>query len=413
MRCRHLLPALISSFVVLAGSADAQGLYPGDPVADAYKLPYGFEPVVQLRTYFMNAQNVNGPPSEAWAVGGWAGLRSPWFGNAVQFGIVGYTSQPLYAPADKPGTKLLLPDQDAINTLGEAFAAVRIDGQTLTAYRQLIDRPFLGPQDSRMVPNTFEAYTVSGAAGKLAYTGGYVTKMKIRDSDSFVWMSNSAGGTGSQQGVIFAGATLDFAQAGYVKIDDQYTTDVFNNFYVEGRIPLGGDDRTSFALGAQYFPQRSVGAGQLGSFSTWGLGLQGTVNFGPLIVQLSWTQTGKGYGTLNPYGEHMSYLDLMQIKFNTAGEKAWGVGANVDFASLGVPGFQASAVYGDGRDAINYATGAPLPDQNETNVRADYAFGKGTMLEGLIATFRYSWLRQEGLPMNTQLRAIINYAVRF
>ena len=84
--------------------------------------------------------------------------------------------------------------------LGEAFGAVRILGQTITAYRQLINRPFINPQDSRMVPNTFEAYTLTGSADEVSYTGGYITKMKIRESESFVWMSNTAGGTGNQRG---------------------------------------------------------------------------------------------------------------------------------------------------------------------------------------------------------------------
>ena len=48
--------------------------------------------------------------------------------------------------------------------LGEAFGAVRILGQTITGYRQLINRPFINPQDNRMVPITFEAYTLTGAA---------------------------------------------------------------------------------------------------------------------------------------------------------------------------------------------------------------------------------------------------------
>ncbi len=66
-----------------------------------------------------------------------------------------------------------------------------------------------------------------------------------------------------------------------------------------------------------------------------------------------------------------------------------------------------------GRDAINYATGAPIPDETETNVRVDYAIAKASPLAGLIATFRYSWWRQEGYPTATELRAILNYAVTF
>lgn len=396
-----------------AGLAGAQGIVPGDPAPSAYTLPYGFEPSVQLRTYLFNARSSSGAPSEAWALGGWAGVRSPWFGDRFQFGIVGYTSQPLYAPADKPGSKLLLPDQDAINVLGEAFVAARFAGQTLTAYRQLLDRPFLNSYDSRMAPNTFEAYTLSGALDGFTYTGGYVTKIKIRDSDSYVWMSNTAGGKGSQQGLAFAGGTYAFAGTGYIKADEQFTIDVFNTFFVEARVPIVYDERTSFGLAAQYFPQRSVGAAQLGTFSTWGAGLQGTGNYGPFGAKVSWTRTGRGYDTLYPFGEHPSFLALMQVKFNTAGEDAWGVEASVDFASLGVPGITASAVYASGRNAIDAATGAPLPDQNETNVRVDYAFAKGSSLNGLVFTFRYSWLRQEGSPLAPELRAILNYAVPF
>jgi len=47
-------------------------------------------------------------------------------------------------------------------------------------------------------------------------------------------------------------------------------------------------------------------------------------------------------------------------------------------------------------------------------VRGDYAFAKGTWAEGLVATFRYSWLHQDGSPQTqTDLRAILNYVVRF
>jgi hypothetical protein len=102
------------------------------------------------------------------------------------------------------------------------------------------------------------------------------------------------------------------------------------------------------------------------------------------------------------------------VSFNTAGEKAWGIGANVDFASVGAPGLTAAAIYAQGRDRIDYTTGAPMPDRSETDVRVDYAFAKGSVLEGFSATFRYSWLDQDGAAQTgTQLRAYVNYAVRF
>ena len=116
-----------------------------------------------MRTYYFDQENTNGTSSEAWALGGWAGLRSPWWWDVLQVGIVGYTSQKLHGPEGKGGTRLLTSTQDSITVLGEAFGAIQVVGQTVAAYRQLISRPFINPQDNRMVPNTFEAYTLAGS----------------------------------------------------------------------------------------------------------------------------------------------------------------------------------------------------------------------------------------------------------
>jgi hypothetical protein len=227
-------------------------------------------------------------------------------------------------------------------------------------------------------------------------------------------MSNVAGGSGAQRGVAFGGATWSFGKGGIVRIDEQYAIDTFNTFYADVRYPIEIDGDTSLALGAQYYPQSSVGDEQIGSFSTWGCGLQAAFSRGPFGVQVYWTQTGKGFDTQNPFGTHPSYLDMMQVSFNTAGERAWGVGASVDFGKLGAPGLTAAALYAAGRDRIDDATGAPIADRSETDVRVDYAFPKGSPLDGLSATFRYSWLQQDGAPQTgTQLRAYVNYAVRF
>jgi len=392
----------------------AQGIYPSDLSKDGYKLPGGFEPVVQLRTYYFDQVSTSGAESEAWALGGWAGLRSPWWWDLLQVGIVGYTSQRLYGPEGKGGTKVLTSTQDSITVLGEAFGAIRVADQTVAAYRQLINRPFINPQDSRMVPNTFEAYTLTGASGPLSYIGGYITKEKLRDTESFRWMSDVAGGAGNQKGVAFAGATYGLGKSGYVRVDEQYGTDVFNTLYTDVRYPIAIDQRTSLVLGGQYYRQSSVGDAQIGSFSTYGSGLQVAVDWGPLDLALYWTQTGKGRDTLSPFGDHASYLNLMQVAFNTAGEKTWAIGGGVDFAAIGAPGLSASAIYADGRDRVDYTTGLPIGDRNETNVRVDYAFAKGSPLAGLTATFRYSWLHQDGAQQTaTQLRAYLNYAVRF
>ena len=186
---------VVISCMVLAGAAAAQSVAP--PAAEGEKPFGGFEPVLHLRTYYFDQESLTGAPASAWALGGWAGVRSPWWGDMFQVGVVGYTSLKLYGPDDKDGTRLLAPGQETIAIIGEAFGAVRILGQTFTGYRQRINRPFISIQDNRMVPNTFEAYTLTGAASDVSYTGGYITKIKKRDSEHFVWMSDAAGGSNS------------------------------------------------------------------------------------------------------------------------------------------------------------------------------------------------------------------------
>ena len=411
---RSLAPArwLAIFSLMLANAAAAQGVAPPAPAGDK---PFGgFEPVLHLRTFYLDQESLTGVPASAWALGGWAGVRSPWWGDMFQLGVVGYTSLKLYGPDDKDGTRLLGPGQESIAVLGEAFGSLRVLGQTFTGYRQRINRPFINIQDNRMVPNTFEAYTLTGAASDVSYTGGYITKIKKRDSEHFVWMSDGAGGSGEHKGTAFAGVTWDFVKNGYVRADFQQTTDVFNTFYADGKYPIALDAQTVLVLGAQYIHQKSVGDAQIGNFSTWGAGVQAAISRGPFGGQLYYTQTGKGFDTQNPYGDHPSYLYLMQVAFNTAGEQAWGIGGTVDFATLGAPGFTASAIYASGSRRVNATTGAAIPDRDETNVRADYAFPKGTMLQGLVATLRYSWLHQDGSPQTApQLRAYVNYDVRF
>ena len=405
---------ITSSGVAIADGFTAQGIFPGDPDPSAIKMPGDFEGLIRPRMFYKNTDTLTGGEQEAWAIGGFAGLRSPWFGDLFQFGVVGYVSQKLYGPAGKGGTLILQQDQSSIYVLGEAWGALRIAGQTIAAYRQLIDRPFINPQDTRELPNTFEAYTLTGASGPLSYTGGYMTKMKTRASEDFLWASQVAGAPGSKKGVIYAGATYALANTGYIKLDELYSTDVYNTFYVEGRYPIPFDDRTRLTLGAQYYPQKSVGDDLIGDFSTWGYGLNAALTYGPVTGQLYYTQTGKGFTTQSPYGDHPSYLNLQQIVFNTAGEKAWAVRGTVDFGPLGAPGLTATAIYASGKDRVNNNNGAPLPDHWETDVRADYAFAKGTWAEGLVATFRYSWLHQDGSPqIQTDLRAILNYVVHF
>ena len=378
-------------------------------------LPWGFKPILHLRTYYFDMESLTDKQSVAWALGGWAGMTTGFLGNVFQLGVIGYTSQRLYGPENKGGTRLLAPPQEPITVLGEAFGAIKLFDQTFVGYRQLVNRPFVNQADYRMVPNVMEGYTLRGSPSGWSYVAGYLTKIKVRDSESYRWMSQQAGAQ-SQEGMAFAGVTIPFGKGGFVRLDEQYVKNAFNTIYVDGLYPIAYDADTNIALGIQFYPQRSVNAQQLGNFSTWGLGLTAVVTWKDLTAQVAYTQTGIGSATLNPYGDHPSYLNLMQVAFNSAGEKAWLIGATYDFGKLLTPGLSSGFNFAHGSSRVDSNNGSALPNRHETDVRADYVFPfpKDHFLHGLSATVRYSWLHQDGAPQTaTQFRAYINYEVAF
>ncbi len=131
-----------------------------------------------------------------WAGGGWIGYETGWFYDAVRFGVVGYTSQPPVAPPGMPRARSCCRPGPARlhGALGQAWGKLKLWGQEFTGYRQLINQPEVNPQDNRMTPATFEAYTLGGQLGGFSYFAGYVAKEKTAQQR---WSSTHGEGGGS------------------------------------------------------------------------------------------------------------------------------------------------------------------------------------------------------------------------
>src|SRR4029079_3825610 len=118
---------------------------------------------VNLRTFYFDRNQFNGSEAQAWAIGGWVGVKTGYFLDHVAFGTTLYTSQPIYAPSDRSGSLLLLPNQDGYTVLGEFYMDVRIfDGLNVNVGARGYDTPFINRNDTRMTPNTFEAIVLQG-----------------------------------------------------------------------------------------------------------------------------------------------------------------------------------------------------------------------------------------------------------
>lgn len=373
---------------------------------------------VHFRTYYFDRDKPDGSRSSAWAGGGWLGYESGWLRDILQLGVVGYTSQPFWAPDDKDGTLLLKPGQDGYAVLGQAYAAFKVMDQVFTAYRQYVVQPEVNPQDNRMTPNTFEGYTLGGKVAGVDYYGGYLTKMKARNADTFRNMAATAGAVrGDGEGMWLGGVKATPAKDLELRLSAYHVPNILTSTYGDAAwvTPIGADYK--LRLGAQAMYQTSNGDDNLtgASFDTWSAGAKADLIRGPATLSVAYNQTGENDAYRSPYGSWAGYTSMIVKDFNRAGEKAWLIGGTYDFAGLGAPGLALNVAAIFGRDAIAPATGAGLSDNDEYDVTLDYRFSA----ERWPAWARPFWIRARAVRVEEDLagvtavtkdyRIIVNY----
>jgi hypothetical protein len=370
---------------------------------------------VHPRTFYFNRLNSNDTQNEAWAIGGWVEVQSGWLLDMFRAGAVGYTSQPLYAPDDSPGTNLLHPPQDPIVTLGQLYGQVRYKEYALiTGYRQLVDEGYVNPNDNRMVPNTFEGVTIKGAFGPVGYNVGYLTALKQRQEQGFHNVAEVAGARDSNQGLILTRLSteplkgLTFYGANY------YIPDVYNTAYgnVEFKHEIVKD--LSFLIGIQLTDQRSVGGERAGDFSTLSFGTRGGVLWRGLTAGGAIYTTGSGAALKTPFGSWPGYLSFQEKDFDRAGENAWGLGAKYDFGGgsllpFNIPGLTVLLRYATGTDARNTGgnNGAlPRVHEGDFDVTWNVPWVKGFQIR-----FRNAYVEDGGKDIVKAFRIILNYEI--
>ena len=366
----------------------------------------------QLRSFYLKQDKFNGTTSEAWTLGGALAYQSGFLADLLRLGAVAYTSQPVYAPKSRDGTGLLETGQSGYSALGQLFAEARFSDQLTGALgRKEYSTPYINGNDSRMSPNTFEGLSVYGrtggreGAGEWRYGGGYVTKIKPRNSDEFTWMSKAAG-AGVNRGVYAAAA--NFASSRYsIGASVYHSPDILDIAYAEGkyRLPLGG--QRELRAGAQFTNQRSTGENLLTGrpFSTHQAGVKGDLDLGAPMLTLAYTASASGAELRNPWSSYPGYTDVQVEAFNRAREKAVLARAEYDFSLLGAPGLVAYALYVRGNGVK-----APSFNQDETDLNLMWAPKDGGF-RGWSVRLRYAYVKQRGGgdPNINDIRVIVNY----
>ncbi len=374
---------------------------------------------VNPRTFYFYRDNYDNSKNEAWALGGSLAFKSGYLWDHFAVGAVGYTSDHLYAPPGRDGTLILKPQQRNINVLGQIYGEVKITEKfVVDLFRKAYDTPYINQQDNRMIPNTFEAYSVRATIGgkdgapQFRCGGGYVTRMKTRDSSQFVPMSVAAGVNNRDRGVGVGGGVLETKNFSLGAIN-YYSQDIINIFYAEGKYTLPHESGLGFQLAAQFTDQEGVGSNLLYGrpFSTRQFGLRGNLSYQGAMLTLAYTNNAIGGANMfESWGSYPGYTSVQYSDFNNSGEQAFMIQGTYNFAHFGLKGVTAYALWVHGWNRANPTTRQLVPQEDEFNLDLQWK-PKIAILEGLWFRLRYAhnWQWRGGNNIVDDLRLIVNY----
>ncbi len=372
-------------------------LYALPCLADDDKTPSKYGTITgQFRTYYFTQRNKTTGKSfnrvrESLAVGGFLKYETPWIADHFGAGLAGYVSEPFidsFNENRKGGAGLLSSRNQGIHALGEAYLKGRFAQSEVRVWRQRIETPLINGDDSRMLPQTFEAYGIkSEDVDNLAFSLFWVDKEKGRDTELFKPLSEMAGLKGNKGGVLMAGADWQASKNLPLRFWNYYAPNMDNTFFTQAKYTFGDHDAVAYEVTFQGLNQSSVGDQRRGTYSSGEIGLQGVVKVDGIDFYLGGTLVDGSKGIRNSWGNYPFFNKMMNYDFNRAGEQMALLGVGYDFARIGIDGLKSNLKAGFGTTP-NTGPHATF-DRREYNLNTVYAFGGD--LKGLSILNRLSY----------------------
>jgi hypothetical protein len=369
--------------------------------------------LLHLRSYAFNRLPTFGDRQAAFAGGGWLAYQSGWWAERLSLGATLYTSQRFWGPSRFEGSLLLRPVQRSYSVLGQAFVKLRHQSHVLTVGRLDLDLPYVNRRDNRMTPQTFQGVTLRRAEARFRYSFGYLTDIKLRNSNDFISFSEAAGVGDRARRMVFGGIGFLPSEKLSFGAIDYFVRDTLNILYAEASWTRDLTDELGVRFGAQFTDQRSVGDDLLtgSSFDTRVFGGRAGASWRNAILTLSFSTTDDESAIRSPYGSYPGYLSRMQSDFNRAGEEAFGVGLSYHLGALGLESLSGFGNYTRGWDARDADTGQSLPDRDEWNLTFDWRSEAGR-LRGFWLRLRGAVARVDGGDHTSgEFRIILNYEI--
>ena len=367
----------------------------------------------QLRAGYITLKEDGTARTNAYAMGGHVHLNTDrWYG--LKIGLSAYTvldlginQNPIHQNPDFFDAK-----GKSFATLSKAFLDGKWGNTQIRLGRQALDTPLADSDDIRMMPNYFQAYTLTNTdLNDLTLTVGYIDKMagweNGVDASRFVDISKVLGTERSMNGVGYIGTVYEGIEDLSLSLWYYRYNDVADIFYAEAGYTshIGAVDLT---LGLQYAHGKESGKALLGTRdnATVGASLSAEIVDTGLTITSAYNKDNGQTGAVDlslgggPFFTSMEDQTIDAI----AGEgTVWMLGAGYDFTYAGIEGLNGGIAYG----LFKSDTLTNHYHASETDIVAKY-----TRNDHFTLTFAYALIdhKDDGMADYNQLRVIGSYS---
>ena len=300
--------------------------------------------------------------------------------------------------------------------LSQAYLDGKWGNTEIKLGRQILDTPHADSDDIRMIPNYFEAYTVTNTdIDDLTLTAGLINRMagweNGVDSKKFVKVGETLG-TDDINGIYYASASYDGIKDLSLSLWIYNYQDIANILYAEAGYSYALAKETSLTFGLQYDGSQETGASLLGKqeANTYGVSMELASESMGVHILAAYNQDSGETGAMGlslgggPFFTSMEDQTLDAI--GMAGS-AWIIGAGYHFETIGIDGLNAGIAYGNFK-----AKDSSMYESKEIDIVIDYSLDEKFSLTAAYASVQFDeGLDDNGDPLQDydQFRLIANY----
>jgi len=307
---------------------------------------------------------------------------------------------------------------DLFNKNGKSFILISqayLDGKwgntEIKLGRQTLDTPHADSDDIRMMPNYFEAYTITNTdIDDLTLTAGLIRKMagweNGVDSSKFVDVHETLETTDDTDGIYYASASYEGIKDLSLSLWYYHYSGIATVIYAEAGYNYEFSKEITVTLGLQYDASSETGAALLGQqdAETYGISLETNFTELGLTILAAYNQdngeTGAMGLSLGGGAFFTSMEDQTLDALGTAG-KAWIIGAGYDFGTLGIDNLTFGVAYGSFE-----ADDISLYESKEIDAVLEYSWNEKISLTAAFASVDFKVATNQDYD---QFRMITNY----